>query len=276
MEIRSIALHIDRSKAMSKRIDAAVSLARRFSARLDAVYIPPPLDVAYLGESVVAAQALASEFEALRADAAKAHKYFEDAVHAAGVSCTYHELDGDAPARLAEAARYSDLLMVGQDDPDDSRSTSRTTIESAMLMAGRPSLVIPYIGTADDFGSRVLIAWNASREAARAVHDAMPLIRTATKVDVIGVGAADDRELVLSRLNRFEQYLKAHDITCSLHDEIDVEGDIGELMLSRISDMGSNLLVMGAYGHSPMRELLLGGVSRTLLREMTVPVLMSH
>jgi nucleotide-binding universal stress UspA family protein len=149
--------------------------------------------------------------------------------------------------------------------------------EEIVLSCGRPVLVVPYAGAFADIGRRVLIAWNGSREAARALHDAMFLLGGAEAVTVIeidppapGVAApAATTAQVAAALSRRGIAAKP---------ESDTSGDIGveDLLLSRASDLGADLLVMGAYGHSRMREFVLGGVSRSIFRHMTMPVLMAH
>jgi nucleotide-binding universal stress UspA family protein len=149
--------------------------------------------------------------------------------------------------------------------------------EEVTLNSGRPTLVVPYIGAAATIGERVMVAWNASREAARAIGDAMPLLERAKVVTVVSVNARPDAlghgedpgadigaHLARHGLKVEVERLEARDI------------DVPNAILSRLADAGSDLLVMGCYGHSRLREMVLGGVTRTILGEMTVPVLMAH
>jgi nucleotide-binding universal stress UspA family protein len=149
--------------------------------------------------------------------------------------------------------------------------------EQVTLASGRPILVVPYAGNFPNLGRRVVIGWNASREAARAVNDAMPLL---TAAEIVSILTIDPREGP-----RAHGELPGADISLRFgaprrqgRNRATVSADlpVGEALLSRAGDLGADLLVMGAYGHSRARELLLGGATRSLLRSMTLPVLMSH
>ena len=150
-------------------------------------------------------------------------------------------------------------------------------IADLVLSSGRPVLVIPYIGVHRDIGRIATVAWDAGREAARAVADSLPLLEAAEQVHVLVVnpvkgshahGAEPGADIALS--------LARHDVKTEVHAIPAPDIEVGEAILSWLSDSGSDLLVMGAYGHARLRELVLGGVSRLILQSMTVPVLMAH
>jgi nucleotide-binding universal stress UspA family protein len=145
------------------------------------------------------------------------------------------------------------------------------------MLAGRPILVVPYAGHFARIGQRVVIGWDASREAARAVNDAMPLLAAAEAVTVLtidpeqsprGHGEIPGADIAL--------HLARHGVTAQVERTVSAGIGIGNTLLSRAADLEADLLVMGAYGHSRVRELLLGGVTRTMLTSMTLPVLMAH
>jgi nucleotide-binding universal stress UspA family protein len=145
------------------------------------------------------------------------------------------------------------------------------------LATGRPVLVVPYAFERRPAGRHVMIAWNASREAARAVNDALPLLRRASHVHVVALspvrsatahGEEPGADIAL--------YLARHGVKVTVSRDDAPEVDTGNLLLSRAFDLSADLIVMGAWGHSRLREFVLGGVTRTLLESMTVPVLMSH
>ena len=136
---------------------------------------------------------------------------------------------------------------------------------------------MPYAGRFDTVGSHVLVAWNATREAARAVNDAMPILQKAEKVTVLSVNPPSEEaggpawpaaDIAL--------HLARHGVTAEASSTVSLEIDVGNAILSRAADFGSDLIVMGGYGHSRQREFILGGVTRTLLQHMTVPVIMAH
>ena len=178
---------------------------------------------------------------------------------------------------VATNARYADLAILGQHDPDDAASGPRYLPEEVMLGCGRPVLIVPYIGPAATFGERVIVAWDASREAARAVNDALPLLRRAKQVGVVSVnprpwpfahGEEPGADIGL--------HLARHGVKVEVQRIEGRDIDTANAILSHVADQSADLLVMGGYGHSRLRELVLGGVTRTILTEMTVPVLMSH
>src|SRR5690606_4452572 len=146
-----------------------------------------------------------------------------------------------------------------------------------VMRCGRPVLLVPYAGRFEAVGRRVLVAWDAGREAARAVRDALPLLKRAEHVEVVSFnpdrpgarhGPIPGADLAA--------YLARHDVKVHVSQQHGDDIEVGEQILSRAADLHSDLIVMGAYGHSRLRELALGGATRTLLASMTVPVLMSH
>jgi nucleotide-binding universal stress UspA family protein len=194
------------------------------------------------------------------------------------VSAEWREIPAGPEADPALHARYADLAILGQLDPDrgDSELT-KPRPEQVALVSGRPVLVVPYAGHFDSIGRRVLVAWNASREAARAVSDAMPLLAAAELVTVLTIdpreGPNGHGEIPGADISL---HLARRGVKAETDRTVSAGLPVGEVMLSRAADLGADLIVMGAYGHSRARELLLGGATRSLLRSMTVPVLMSH
>jgi nucleotide-binding universal stress UspA family protein len=136
-------------------------------------------------------------------------------------------------------------------------------------------LVVPRYGTFDTVGERVLVAWNGSREATRAVHDALPILKLATKVTVLSIDPERDTGDRIPSAD-IALHLARHGVAAEGTSTVGLDISVGDLLLSRAADLGADLIVMGAYGHSRMRELVLGGATRHILQHMTVPVLMSH
>jgi nucleotide-binding universal stress UspA family protein len=277
MALKDLLVHVDNSKACAARVDAAVRVAQSHGAHLTGVHIVPRLYIPGYAEMQVPGEVIEAQRQALKARAAEAETAFKSASDKAGVSAEWRSTTGDPVSTLALHGRYVDALIVGQPDKNDPMSTSQGLAEKLVLDVGRPVLVIPYIGAAESLGERVLIAWNASREVIRAIHDALPLLERARKVDVLSInppsGKAGDGDipgadlcLHLSRhgVKAEADHIEAHDI------------DVGDMLLSRAADKGVDLIVMGAYGHSRFREIVLGGATRHLIEHMTVPVLMSH
>lgn len=277
MTYKTIALWLDARR--SAPTDAAIRMAQAFGAHLTAlnhvdVIRLSPFIRAHLGEELVRQQLRRAEDDATAAAAG-----FEAIARREGLGgVEVRRLVGDSVQGLAISARYADLIVLGQVDAENTDGPEQRDFpDHAILAAGRPLLMIPYAGTFNTIGEHVVVAWSATRESTRAVTDALPLLQRAKKVTVIigdarpgagGHGASPGADIAL--------YLARQGVTVEVSLEQTAGIDVGSLLLSRIADLDADLLVMGAYGHSRMRELVLGGVTRTILRQMTVPVLMSH
>ena len=262
-----------------QRVEAASRIALDFGARLIGVYLVPTPEMtpslsALLPDSVVQ-QRLAETGEAQQL----AEQRFRAA--AAGTGLAAHDWRapaGDpAPAIIAHA-RGADLVVIGQPDPADADAAFAAGLANAAILAsGRPALVIPYVGIQGSFGRTALIALDRSRESARAVADALPLLARAEKVVVVSITAAAEETLGDTQARtQAVLHLRGHGIDAEVRHLDLPDISIGELLLSQAADLGADLIVMGAYGHARLQEFVLGGVTRTLLNAMTVPVLMSH
>jgi nucleotide-binding universal stress UspA family protein len=276
---KTILLHLDDAAGADKRIDAAIGLAQAHDAHLVGLCTPTPI---YLPWSPEAGNR--EEFLALRRAedeiwGKKVLANFEAAAAKAGLSKRESRYAvGDPREVLDLHARYADLIVVGQADPNaDGARDAASRVEETILSCGRPVLLIPYIGLLAPVGRRVIIAWDASREATRAVSDALPMLARADKVMVVtvdaepspyGHGQLPGADLAL--------FLSRHGLDVeALH--VGSSGvRVGETLLNQASDRNADLMVMGCYGHSRMRELILGGATRTMLQSMPIPVLMSH
>jgi nucleotide-binding universal stress UspA family protein len=272
---------LDAAADTPSRIELAVGLAERCAAHLAGLYPVPspelPRSAGYADLAVL--EPLYREWrERSLAQAEETRAAFERAAQLRGVSFEWRATDRDGDGDPAVHARYVDLAILGQRNPEsDDAAFDRRRPEQVTLASGRPVLIIPYAGRFATFGRNVLVAWNASREAARAVADAMPLLAMAETVTVLSVdpqiGPDAQGELPGADI---ALHLARHGVTAQIERTVSADVPIGEVLLSRIADLGADLLVMGAYGHSRTRELLLGGATRSVLASMTVPVLMSH
>jgi nucleotide-binding universal stress UspA family protein len=185
--------------------------------------------------------------------------------------------EGATAELVALHARHADLVVLGQADPEDGPPSAAGTVAAALFDSGRPVLVVPYAGTFVTAGRRVLVGWNASREAARAVNDALPLLVGA---EVVTVSAVNPRRGLDGHGDEpgadIALHLARHGVKVDVEHSAAPEIEAADILLNRASELSADLLVVGAYGHSRLREMILGGVTRSLLRQMTVPVLMSH
>ena len=288
MTYKTVLLHVDDSASRSARIDAAASIAQACGGHLTGVALTGVSRLLYQNQPDLDADPnLALHLNFLRERAAHALDGFEAQVRAAGVaSFEQRVVDDEAAGGMSLLARYADLVVISQyNAKDKSPSVMRDFPAYVLLHSGRPVLIVPYAPPlpllAPPAAARnVLISWNASKEASRAVSAALPLLQRAEHVHVAifdaQVHAAEHGEQPGAELLH---YLARHGVDARVHllDGGGVRrGDIGEALLSQAADLSADLLVMGAYGHSRLRETILGGVTRTILQSMTIPVLMAH
>lgn len=280
MSWKNLLVQVDGGRQSRDRVDAAIGLAQEFGAHLTGlVVVDEPALPGYVMARIPAVVWEARRQEQRR-EAEGLLARFRATVERAGVNVDSRidfAVDEDVSSALRIHARHADLTVLGQHDPEDGQAGGDLLVGDVALGCGRPVLVVPYIGTGATLGERILVAWDGGREATRAVNDALPLLKRARKVTVVAVNpgmrpgrhgkvAGADISLHLARhgVNVEVQSLEVRDI------------GIGDAILSRLSDEGADLLVMGAYGRSRLRETLLGGVTHHILGSMTVPVLMSH
>ncbi|MDR1310777.1 MAG: universal stress protein [Burkholderiaceae bacterium] len=279
MAYKTILLHLSASANAVQRIRIAARLAIASQATL--------IGAAMIGVSTQTFRdarigekdpALAGHLRFLSNRAGELVNQFHDEVRTAGVLLYEGRVvDGEAVAGICLQARYSDLVIVGLTDSNEkSPSVPPDFPEAVLLHAGRPVLFIPPSCNKEQVGARVLVAWNASKEARRAVTDAIPLLRGAEVVDVAVFNPETEPDMRDEMPNRdFAVYLSRHGVNVNLLQPQQTR-DIGRAVLDTARERGADLLVLGGYGHTRFRELLMGGVTRTVLHESDVPILMSH
>ena len=276
MPYKTILVHVDNGKRSAVRLDIACRLAKLSDAHLIGLHA---LTVVKLPSyAMVEGGVQVREFhERMLSDSAvAAEALFKQAVKAAGVEkVEWRKSRRDAVESVPIHGRYADVLVIGQPNETDASGVEPDFAERLLLAAGRPALVIPYAGDFPTVGTRVLVAWNASREATRALTDAIPILREAKQVDVIAFNPKDAPHGEVPGAD-IGLYLARHGIKVSVSQQTAEDVDVGNQLLSRAADLDSDLIVMGAYGQPRMKELILGGATRTILKSMTVPVLMSH
>ncbi len=280
MSYRSLLVVLDERERAAARLDLAIQLARGFDAHLVGLAptgrIAVPIDGAFGGPGPGAFEPV---WEGLRQRAEAQAQAFRDRCTAAGLkSCEAVVDDDDAAASIVRHGHCSDLVVLGQADPgDDDHSAAHATVEQVVMHGSRPILLVPYVGGPANLGENVLVAWNDSREAARAIADAMPLLCRARQVRVVQCATPTEGSdpAAGGRIEALRRWLMWHGVDADVRREV-TQIDVGNALLSRAADFGADLIVMGAYGHWRWSERVLGGATRTLLTSMTVPVLMSH
>ncbi|MGD9614663.1 MAG: universal stress protein [Alphaproteobacteria bacterium] len=283
MGYKEILVTVDTTPAGRARLDLAASLAERFGAHLIGLHtsvIPlPPRGgyFEYFDRSLV--EPLYREFrERVVGQAEAASALLSEVAQRRGLASEWRVAMGYPSEAAALHGRYVDLVVLGQTDPDNGEAALfQPHPEEVALAAGCPVLVVPYAGRFEACGRRVLVGWDASRTAARAVNDAMPLLARAEAVTVLCVDPEEDRAVHGEMPGTdIAAHLARHGVKASVETTVSAGIGVGNVLLSRAGDIGADLLVMGAYGHTRLRKLVLGRATRTILEAMTLPVLMSH
>ena len=278
--MKSILAHADGSAATAGRLRFAGELAVQHGAPLTALFAvtPPALDPsAAHAASSVAVKLLMEAHERSKSSARAA---LAAARAATSAQAGWAEIDDGATPLQAfiRQAHCTDMVVLGQQDPAviGASQVPSDFVSSVILGSGRPAIVLPYTGEGTASMRTILVAWKPSAQAARAVAAAVPLLRRAREVHVASWGR-DDAPGCQGEALDIERYLRWHGVSATSHHESAAGDDeIGELMLSKAADVGADLLVMGCYAHSRVRELVLGGATRVVLRSMTLPVLANH
>ncbi len=280
MAYKDILVVADDTPECAERVNIALGLAARHEAHAIGLMVQEQFYIPRHAASNLPSSLLEEQREAEEKARARVRERFERQAAQAGVPHEWYTASGDPVSAVALFSRHADLTVIGQENPESAGfGTSKDLAEHVVLASGRPILVVPYVGSYPSAGERVMIAWDASREAARAVADALPLLRAARQVVTLSVnpdsggGRARHGDLPGADIAR---HLARHGVRVEAQRLSAKEVSIADMLLNRIADEGIDLLVMGAYGHTRVRELWLGGVTRRLMRNMTAPVLISH
>jgi nucleotide-binding universal stress UspA family protein len=276
-DYKTLLVHYDAGRTAPKRLETAIQVAAMSDAHVICLFAldaePIPTHAFEARELIVETQ---KRVRAERLAAARAG--YEDCLRRSGYAkCEWRDTGADALGAVALQARYVDLVVIGQQNDEWPSGVSKELERALPLSTGRPVLVVPYAFEERAVARRVMVAWDASREAARAVRDALPLLGRASQVHVVTVDARATAE------GHGEEpgadiglFLARHGVKVTIARQDSAGVDAGNVLLSRAADLQSDLIVSGAWGHSRLQEFVLGGVTRTLLASMTVPVFMSH
>lgn len=279
MPYKTVLVHVDESRHASERIKIAAAIAMAENAHL--------IGTAMTGASRYLAQArmlaeldpnVKAQLDFLHARAMRGLDDFDATAQKLGLTSFEKRLvDDEAGGGICLQARYADLVVIGQNDPNELSPVVMPDFpEYVVLYSGRPVLLVPYSGHFEGIGKHVLVAWDASMPATRAVTSAIPLLRRAQTVQVVvfnpharpqAHGSVPGSDIAL--------YLARHDVKVEVLQR-QAEHEIGVALQALVSELQADLLVMGGYGHARFREILLGGVTSTVLDSMRVPVLMAH
>lgn len=281
MSYKNILVHIDDSKACIERVSAAIALAKRQDALVTGIALALESTIStYIGIDIPSS--LTIEQQGFVRNAAKnAVVKFEAAAKEAGVEYVSRTITcsaSKAPARLAFFSRHADLTFLGQADPKDRDGAFLESLMDGVLQhSGRPVYTVPYIGRPDNKVRKAVIAWDGGKKVVRAVNDAIPLLQDRAEVTVLVINPKErGKEFGGKQGENIAAHLQRHGINATVDYQIAPELSTDTVILNYLADAGADLLVMGAYGHSRLRERTFGGVTESILHQMTAPVLMAE
>lgn len=288
MSIKRILCPLYGSASDAASLTMGLSLAKRFHAQADILFVRPnPTDaLPYLGEGIsgpVVEDIIETARKAADSAEDQCRKEAEEAARAAGVEITDEVRADAATARIriksgravdviAGESRLADLVIVADAGARD-QASGPNALETCMLAEGRPVLLAPQQAPAD-VGASVVIGWDESGEAANAITAAMPFLVSAEKVTIVCVD--EDGVSDAPGARALQEYLALHTVTAEIHLVPEDNRNTGEVLLAEATNLQGDLLVMGGYSHSRLRELVLGGVTRHIRSHATIPVLMAH
>jgi nucleotide-binding universal stress UspA family protein len=279
MEYKNLLVYLDQGASNKERVNTAIAIAKVHEAQLTGVVVnalPASSILQKLGFGK--GEAL---MEQQRVDAEEIIEHFKQMTEQEGVQADTRIIEcveGRAAEKLARMARIFDLSIMRQANPDKPNSAFISELsEEVMLSSGRPVFFIPYVGAHNIPCRRGLIAWDGSKSATRAVHDALPLLKMMEKVIILIVDADKIEHYAASQPGEeLSRHLSIHGVNNEISRVLKAEVSTSTIILNELSDSGADILIMGGYGTPKLREVMLGGVTRTLFECMTVPVFMSH
>lgn len=281
MTYKTILVQLNDERRAGLLIDAARFVGELDEAHVIGVYAVPT--VAYGSPMRIGATIIEAGRKRFHEEADRIKKTFEEAMRGRAIKTEWRLLEShvgyrDCAELVIEQARSADLVIAAQSDSSWEDSAMLDFPERIAMESGRPTLLVPYAGRFPKFGSRVVIAWNGSREAARAVFDALPLLQRASVVQILSITRGTQKKSDTRTIEAADigAALARHGVTCELAQSIAVGLEVEDDLLSRAADFSADLIVMGCYGHSRLREFVMGGASHSILKQMTMPVLMSH
>lgn len=267
--IKDIVVNLSVGKQAGPAADYAVSVAAAFDAHL--------AGIAFLYDPIPRAGFIETQERENLAATKIAIDRFAKAAASAGIaadSVTLRAGVAGAGNQFGRLARRFDLAVVGQAEPETS-AVEEVIVEAALFDSGRPVIVVPYIQKAPLKLDQVMVTWDGGRPAARAIGDAMPLLKRAGRIEVVIVANERSKQDEIEGAD-LAQHLARHGLNVEVKRSVLADIDVAEMILSHAADAGTDFIVMGGYGHSRLREFVLGGVTRSILHSLTAPALMSH
>jgi nucleotide-binding universal stress UspA family protein len=280
MTYRTILVHLNDKRRAEALLEPTIALARQHNAHLIGLHVYASMPAAPVAMPY-ASKALASVSSFDRRESEELAAIFQRMTAKQPFVSEWRSLKVphvDLASVVLDHGRAVDLIIAGQTDPDWDLSPLMDFPERLAIESGRPVLVVPYAGRYPEIGRNVVIAWKATRESARAAFDALPFLVHAKTVQILEIkeGRRRDDPEALAPDTTIAAALARHGVKPTVLTSVAAGISAGDDILSRVADAGADLLVMGAYGHSRMRELVFGGATREIARHMTLPTLFSH
>lgn len=279
MAYKNILVHLSEKRASANAVEAAISIAKSHGSRVIGLFAGLPYEMPSYISAQLPAEIISAYKTNTKEQSDKLIAQFEKQCADEDIKCEARVGDwNDLIERVVcSHARYADLVIIGQPDTENDGGYTRDATDYILLNAGAPVLLVPTRTATHGFGGRVLVGWDGSANAARAIRDAMPMLEKATAVKVLAVDPKPGKhglgDLPGADIAR---HLATHGVTAEADHVASGNLKVGEVLLNEAADMGADLIVTGGYGHSRLGELILGGVTDTLMKQMTVPVMMSH
>ncbi|MGU3494127.1 universal stress protein [Xanthobacteraceae bacterium A53D] len=276
--IRDILVNLTQGSERDPAAHYAVGLAAAYGAHITGLAVAYEIDVPPFYMGALPTDFIDQQIRDNEAAAATSTSAFTALTAAAGVGSDVRQFSaslGEAAHTLSELSRLFDLTVVAQPNPDQP-GPEEVLAETALLEGGRAVLVVPYVHRGPFSISRIVVAWDGSRASARALAESLPLLHRADTIEIFTVLSSSDPDSAPDTTD-LERHLANHNLKAQVRRVTPAAGQsVASVLLNEVSDQGADLVVMGGYGHSRLREMVLGGVTRDILESMTVPVLMAH
>jgi nucleotide-binding universal stress UspA family protein len=276
MAFKDILVYADATPYAAARLDVAAKVAIAHGAHLMALHVDhtPYMPVDIMGTGV-AAQVRQWQKTLQKERADKVRHLVDEASQRNGIAIEWRQAEGEVNDLIQTHAAYTDLIVVSQEgNPFDLEQPIDPSPGALALSSGRPVMVVPGRVGSYDVGSNILVAWKSSAESVRAVHDALPFLQKAKTVTVLEANPQDSGKRLVGA--EIAQHLARHGVRVSAMSVKEASVSDGQLILARAAEIGADMIVMGAYGHSRLREVVLGGVTKHVLKQQNIPIFMAH
>jgi nucleotide-binding universal stress UspA family protein len=267
---KDIQVYADNDSACENRILSAVNLSVHFGGHLTGLYSMRKMPAA-IYPGVASSVAVYDAFEDSAIEQYElAKKMFQDKTAMIGLDTEFLKLEGELVNDIAVQSRYADLLVIPQKQNDEFNLNMHYELGNILLHAACPVLLMPDSKPMTLPPQSAMVAWDGSRESAMALRASLPMLRLVGKVDLVSVS------LNVADVKKITSHINRHGIEVKIHSAEGSQTNAGKLLLDQAVSLGSDILVMGAYGHSRLREMVLGGATKYMLKNATMPIIFAH